>query len=287
MVPLRYELKSGDSVEVVTQSGHRPSRDWLKFAKTSRAKAKIRLYIREEQQDKAKELGRELLTRELERYESSLSAVLKGAALERFMAEKGYRGVDHLLTMVGYGRVTPLQVLQGVLPPEQLNAKQAEKESVVARFFKKALKSKGLIRVAGYDDILVSLGRCCNPIPGDSIVGFISRGQGVKVHAITCGRVLATDPARRIPVSWDMKEKVPIATKIRVVCVDKPGLLADISKSISAQGVNIANATCRAIGDQKAMNTFEVGIEDINHLHHLIKALEKVKGVITVERVRE
>ncbi|MBI2500262.1 MAG: bifunctional (p)ppGpp synthetase/guanosine-3',5'-bis(diphosphate) 3'-pyrophosphohydrolase [Deltaproteobacteria bacterium] len=108
----------------------------------------------------------------------------------------------------------------------------------------------------------------------------------MKVHSISCSKVLATDPARRIPVSWDLKEKVPISTKIRVVCVDKPGLLAEISKSISAEGVNITQATCYSIGDQKSMNTFEVGIQDLGHLHHLMKALEKVRGVISVDRVR-
>ncbi len=212
---------------------------------------------------------------------------LKGSELEKFIAEKGFRNLEHLLSLLSYGRVTIPQVMEAILPPEKRIKAEEEKGSSIARFFRRALRSKGMIRVDGVDDVLVSLGKCCNPIPGDSIVGFISRGQGVKVHAITCGRVLASDPARRIPVSWDIKEKVPVSTKIRVLCVDKPGLLADISKSISGEGVNITNAYCRSIEDQKSLNTFEIGIKDLNHLHHLMKSLQKVKGVISVERVKE
>jgi len=118
-------------------------------------------------------------------------------------------------------------------------------------------------------------------------VGFITRGRGVTIHSTSCNKVLASDQARRVDASWNVKAKMPTATKIRVVCVDKPGLLADISKSISAQGVNISQATCRSIADQKSMNTFEVGIQDVKHLLQLMKSLEKVKGVISVERVRD
>lgn len=287
MVPLRYTLRSGDTVEIVTHPGHHPSKDWLKFARTSRAKAKIRQYIREEERGRVEGLGRDLLEKELEHYGQHLSSLTKSEAMEKFVAEKGYRNLEHLLTLIGYGRVTSQQVVAALLPPEKLKAVAPERESVVGRFFKKAFeRSRGMIRVDGFNDILVSLGKCCNPIPGDSIIGFITRGKGVKVHAVSCGKALVADPARRIPVSWDLKQKLPISTKIRVVCVDKPGLLADISKSISAEGVNITQATCRSIGDQKSLNTFEIGIQDLKHLHHLIKSLEKVKGVISVDRVK-
>jgi GTP pyrophosphokinase len=131
------------------------------------------------------------------------------------------------------------------------------------------------------------LAKCCNPIPGDSITGFITRGRGVTIHSTACSKVLASDQARCVDASWNLKAKLPTSTKIRVVCVDKPGLLADISQSISSEGVNISQASCRSIGDQKSLNTFEVGIKDVKHLHQLMKSLEKVKGVISVERVRD
>ncbi|MBI4197276.1 MAG: bifunctional (p)ppGpp synthetase/guanosine-3',5'-bis(diphosphate) 3'-pyrophosphohydrolase, partial [Deltaproteobacteria bacterium] len=220
IVPLRYQLRSGDTVEVLTSSGHKPSKDWLKFVGTSRAKAKIRQFIREEQIERVSGLGRDLLEREFVRHGLESPPFFKGVAFEKLLCEKGYKNLEHLQTMVGYGRITPFQVVSALVPPEKLvTAKEGEedKESRLFQLIKKGfLKSKGVVRVDGQDDILVSLGKCCNPIPGDSIVGFITRGQGVKVHSISCSKVLATDPARRIPVSWDLKEKVPISTKIRV-----------------------------------------------------------------------
>ncbi|HEX5036814.1 MAG TPA: bifunctional (p)ppGpp synthetase/guanosine-3',5'-bis(diphosphate) 3'-pyrophosphohydrolase [bacterium] len=291
MVPLRYQLKSGDTVEVMTNAEHRPSKDWLKHVQTSRAKAKIRQFIREEQREKAVSLGKELVERELEKYGLKESKILAGDAYEAFLQDKGVKNQEHLFAMMGYGRISAQQLLTAVLPKEKLeelaNA-QPKATSAIGRIFQKAFdKSAGVVKVGGYDDMLVSLAKCCNPIPGDSIIGFITRGRGVTIHSSNCSKVLASDQARRVEASWNLKTKMPTATKIRVVCVDKPGLLADISQSISAEGVNISEATCRAIGDQKSMNTFEVGIKDLKHLHQLMKSLEKVKGVISVERVRD
>ncbi len=291
MVPLRYRLKSGDTVEIVTQAGHKPSRDWLKLAQTSRARAKIRQYVREDERERAKVLGRHLLEREMDRYGVTDLKILKSETSLAYLKERGIKSEDHLFTLLGYGKIALRQVLAALLPREKLTLppqEPAKDESPIRRIFKKAFeKSKGLVRVSGYDDVLVSLAKCCNPIPGDSIIGFITRGRGVTIHAVTCSKVLASDQARRIEASWNVKADLPISTKIRIICVDKPGLLADISKSISAEGVNISHANCRSIGDEKSMNTFEVGIRDLKHLHHVMKSLQKVKGVISVERVQE
>ena len=291
MVPLRCQLRSGDTLEILTQADHSPSKDWLKQVQTSRAKARIRQFIREEQGEKAKELGQHLLEKELDRYGLKESKVLKTEAYENFAKERGIKGEEHLYALIGYGRISIGQVLAAVLPKEKISeieGSEEKRESTITRIFKKAFdRSRGSVRVSGFDDILISLAKCCNPIPGDSITGFITRGRGVTIHATTCSKVLASDQTRRVEASWNLKAKMPTSTKIRVVCVDKPGLLADISKSISAEGVNITQATCRSIGDQKSMNTFEVGIQDLKHLHQLIKSLEKVKGVISAERVKD
>ncbi len=287
LVPLRYPLKSGDTVEVITQAGHNPSKDWLKFVQTSRAKAKIREYTRDEESGRAKEIGKEVLEKQLDRYGLTLSQAFKEEGLESFMKGRGIKGEDHLYTLLGYGKFSVNQILSVLLPKERLTELE-KKRGPIARIFKKAFdRTGGAIKVSGLDDILVSIAKCCNPIPGDSIVGFITRGRGVSIHSISCSKVLATDQARRIEATWNLKSKTQSSTKIRVVCVDKPGLLADISKSISAEGVNISQATCRSIGDQKSLNTFEVGIRDLKHLHQLIKALGKIKGVISAERVKE
>lgn len=291
MVPLRYQLKSGDTVEVMTHPDHRPSKDWLKNVQTSRAKAKIRQFIREEQREKAVALGKELLDREIERISMKESKVLSGPAYETFLRERGIKGQSHLMAMIGYGRVAVHQLLSAVLPEEKLHEleeAQPKKTSTIGRIFQKAFeRSSGAVKVSGIDNLLVTLAKCCNPIPGDSITGFITRGRGVTIHSTHCAKVLASDQARRVEAAWNLKGNLPTATKIRVVCVDKPGLLADISQSISSEGVNISQASCRSIGDQKSLNTFEVGIKDVKHLHQLMKSLEKVKGVISVERVKD
>jgi GTP pyrophosphokinase len=294
MVPLRYTLKSGDTVEVMTSADHSPSKDWLKYVQTSRAKARIRQFIREEQRDQAVALGKDLLEREAERLGLKESKLLGGEAYEAFAQERGIKNEGHLFALIGFGRISVQQILGAILPKEKLEELESaqpqarKKPSALSRIFQKAFeKSSGVVRVSGYDDLLVNLAKCCNPIPGDSIIGFITRGRGVTIHSTHCNKVLASDQARRVEASWNLKTKLPTATKIRVVCVDKPGLLADISQSISSEGVNISQATCRAIGDQKSLNTFEVGIKDLKHLHQLMKSLEKVKGVISVERVRD
>ena len=292
MVPLRYQLRSGDTVEIATQDGHKPSRDWLKFVQTSRAKAKIRQYMREEESGTAKVIGRELLDRELDRYGLVTSKILKGEAFDTFLVEKGMRTESQLLAQIGYGKIAASQVLAAILPKEKMTPAPLvpipSESSPIRSFLKKTFeRSKGAVRVSGFDDILINLARCCKPIPGESIIGFITRGRGVTIHVVSCNKVLASDNARRVEAAWNVKSKLPIASKIRVICIDKPGLLADISKSISDEGVNISQASCRSIGDQKSMNTFEVGIENLKHLQHLMKSLHKVKGVISVERVRE
>lgn len=290
MVPLHHTLKSGDTVEILTHKEHHPSKDWLRFVKTSRAKSKIRQYIREEQRDRGENLGQELLSKEFERYGLDADKMMKSEEVSRFLQEKGLKNTDQLLTMIGFGRISSQQVVAAVLPADKLIPPQtagAQPESPLKRIFKRAFeRSKGLISVDGYEDVLVTMGRCCNPVPGDSIVGFITRGRGITVHISDCSKVLASDAERRVPVNWNIKGKDAITTKVRVVCVDKPGLLAEISKTISMQGVNISQATCRSIGDEKSMNTFDVGITSLKHLQGLIKSIEKVKGVISVERLR-
>lgn len=288
IVPLRYTLKSGDTVEIITSSNHLPSKDWLKFVGTSRAKAKIRQYLREDEKQKSTQMGEEMLTREFAKYHEDFNRIQKSESFENFLKKGGFKSREHLLSMLSYGKVSPRQVVATFLPPDKLSEPQPSEESGFSRFFKRsAEKAKGIVRVGDHDDVLVSFSKCCNPIIGDSIVGFISRGRGVRVHTLECPKVLTTDAARRVEVTWDKKAKgVFSQAKIKVVCVDKPGLLADISKSISAQGANIANAFCRTTNDQKAINTFDIGVENLSHLYTLIKALEKVKGVISVERIK-
>lgn len=293
LMPLRYRLKSGDTIEIVTQEGHHPSRDWLKYAQTSRAKAKIRQYLREEQAGRARKLGQDLLEKELDRYGLNPNKIYKGDEFGTFLQARHIKDEQQLFVLVGYGKMSPYQVVSALLPKEkieELSQKETEekKESAISRIFKKAFdRSRGQVRVSGYDDVLISLAKCCNPIPGDSIIGFITRGRGVTIHLTDCSKVLASDKTRRLDASWNTKGTDPISTKIRVICIDKPGLLADMSRLISDAKVNITQASCRTIGDQKMVNNFEISIRDLKHLQSLMKSLTQIKGILTVERVRD
>ncbi|AKU90703.1 RelA/SpoT family protein [Vulgatibacter incomptus] len=291
IVPLRYKLKNGDTVEILTSNAANPSKDWLTYVKTSRAQTKIRAYIRAQQREKSVSLGRELLEREFKRFGVNLNKTLKGDAAPKILQELGVRASDDLLSAVGYGKVSPSQVLQRVLPPERLAAPaEAEVSAPVARLTEIFRKVAGRgartgVRINGIDDVMVRFGRCCNPVPGDRILGFITRGRGVTVHTEGCDKVLSTDEERRVDVQWDVRGEYKRPVTVRVMTADRPGLLADISQKFSAAGVNISQANCRSTGDDRAVNTFEVAITDLKQLQGVMTAIERIKGVFSVERV--
>ncbi|HXX32133.1 MAG TPA: TGS domain-containing protein, partial [Myxococcaceae bacterium] len=304
IVPLRYKLKNGDTVEVLTSPGAHPSKDWLTFVKTSRAQQKIRAFIKQQQRERSLALGRELLERELRRFGLNLNKMLKAGDLKGPAAELGYRVEDDLLVALGYGKLAPQQLLQKLLPPERLaeserpavvNGQEASAETPPAstglgRVTEIARKLVGQrtrtgVQIGGVDDVLVRFGRCCNPVPGDPIVGFITRGRGVTVHTVGCERALATDPERRVDVAWDVHGDFKRPVTLRVLTVDRPGLLADMSGVFRQKGVNISQANCRATGDERAVNTFEVTISDLKQLNDVMRTIERLHGVYSVERV--
>ena len=295
IVPLRYKLKNGDIVEVLTQAQSHPNKDWLSFVRTSRAQARVRHYIKQQERDKSLELGREILDKELRRFGLNLNKVIKGGDLARVGAEMGLPGDDGILTALGYGRVQPQHVVEKLVPPEQL-AKMAEGDAAtrgvgrverIAEIIKKVAgrPSKTGVRINGIDDVLVRFGRCCNPVPGDNIVGFITRGRGITVHTLACDKVLSTDPDRRVDVSWDVSSDFKRPVTVRILTADRPGLLAEITATFSGKGVNISQANCRSTGDDRGVNTFEVSISDVRQLNECLHAIERISGVFSVERV--
>jgi guanosine-3',5'-bis(diphosphate) 3'-pyrophosphohydrolase len=296
IVPLRYKLKNGDTLEVLTSANAHPSKDWLSFVKTSRAQARIRGYIKAQQREKSLELGRELAERELKRFDLNLNKLLKLGELKKAAEALGYRLEDDLLVAIGYGKIAPSQVAAKLLPADKLAEKRAENgerssESAapmqrITEILKKVTgRSKTGVQINGIDDVLVRYGRCCNPVPGDKIVGFITRGRGVTVHTLDCEKALATDPERRVDVSWDVRSDFKRPVTLRVLTADRPGLLADISQTFSKKGVNISQANCRATGDDRAVNTFEVTVSDLKQLNEVMQSIERISGVFTVERV--
>lgn len=288
IVPLSYQLHSGDSVEILTKKEMRPNRDWLSFVKTSKAKAKIRQYLKLEEHKQSQQVGHELLDKACHRFGLSASKVLKDPVTEKFLRDHHFRDSDGLLSAIGYGKILPTDLLRLIAPKETLEEKREEKESTLSRLVRKITgRTTGQVKVRGITDVLISFGRCCDPVPGDPITGYVTRGKGVSVHLSDCSKLLATDPDRRVHVEWEKEIPISRIAKIRVLCVNRPGMLQAMSEAITSQGVNIAQATARSTDDQRAVNTFDVEINGIEQLRHVIKSLERVKGIVSVERVRE
>lgn len=295
IVPLKHRLKSGDTIEIVTSSSQTPSKDWLKIVKSSRAKAKIRSYIKEQERDRALQLGKEILEKSIRPYGISFSKLEKTGDLLAACGKLGFRSEAELFVAIGYGRNNPDEVVEIFVPEEargrKLEEAKAEDQSFLKRVFTSAKKrsdTRNAITVATLQDVLIRFGKCCNPLPGDSIIGFITRGRGVTVHTATCTKALDNDSDRRVDVQWNVANKGNIKrhVKIRVLCVDEPGLLALMSQTISTNGINISSAHIRTTKDKKAIAVFDVEVGDLSQLQKVTSALEAKKGVIAVQRVR-
>jgi len=291
MVPLRYQLRNGDTVEIITSPSQKPNKDWLKLVKTSRAKTKIRHCLRKEQRQRSSAMGRDILEKTLRRYGVSLQKSIKSGDLERAANTLKCHSVEDLLCNVGYGRVAAKQVVD-TLAPESTRAKEKQKKSedetalqkILRRVTRRAASGSG-VKVQGEDGILVRYARCCSPLPGDQVMGFITRGRGVTVHTRECGKALDLDPERRIEVEWDADFRGAHAVAIQVLCADKPGLLAHMTQAFTDSGVNITQAHCRATDDGRAMNTFHATVGNLDQLKSVIRALSRINGVYSVDRV--
>jgi len=287
MVPLRTRLKNGDIVEIVTQAGHRPSRDWLNFAATSRARNKIKHLIHSEEKARAVELGRKLFEKEARRYDLNPKTIVADEAFAKALADFAVAKADDLFAAIGYGKVQPKQFLVRLVPPDKLREKAPE--GAVASVVRRVLGAgEEKIKVHGFDDLMVFRARCCNPIRGEKIVGYITRGKGVSVHSATCPNVvnLLYDPERRIEVEWDKSDAgARYTVKLTMEVEDRKGLLAAVSAKVADINTNIKTMEARtADEDQHARIDMTVEISDLKHLEKVIKSLRGVDGVIGVER---
>jgi GTP diphosphokinase / guanosine-3',5'-bis(diphosphate) 3'-diphosphatase len=287
IVPLRYQLESGDTVEIVTTNNQAPSKDWLKLVKTSRAKERIRAYVKAQQSARSVAVGREILDRDLTRHQLDPAKVRADGSLAKVATELGQHDEETLLAGVGWGKITAQQVLARLLPAEEIERRREKSEGRLQRLLRLVSRqSKSAVRVSGIEDVMVRFGKCCSPLPGERITGFITRGRGVTVHALDCPKVLESEPERRIDVQWEDGKGTPRPVKVEVTCVDRPGLLAAMSKAISSAGINITRAQVHALGDRKAQNTFEVMVASAEELGRVMKNLGRVRGVMRVARVR-
>jgi len=284
LVPLRYELQNGDIVEILTDPKHHPSRDWLKLVKTPRARGRIKQWIKNEEKIRSISLGRDLLEKELRRLGKSAAQVLKPEAVAKIVTRYGFGAPDEFFATVGFGKLSPRQALAKLLPPEELPQEGETKPERKVR-----QRPHEGVTLLGANDFLIRFARCCSPLPGDEIVGFITKGRGVSVHSADCPNVdqLLYDPDRKINVSWDAAPRTAHQVKIRVtIGRDRPGILAAISSAISASKINIAQADVRVTEDRKGLNTFTLEVSDLKQLESAMGAIRQIDGVMGVERIR-
>jgi GTP pyrophosphokinase len=291
MVPLRHKLHSGDIVEIMTQPGHKPSRDWLAAVKSSRARNKIKHWLNIHQRERAVEIGRKLIEKEARKYRVALKEI-KDEELRKIASDYGLGQIDDLMAGIGYGKYSARQVLARLAPASAApvaDEKSGSIASVVRRVFG-GDSGNNAIRVKGHGDLLVYRARCCNPIRGEDVVGYVTRGKGVAVHAVNCPNVvnLLYEPERRIDVEWARDEGMPSSypVKLTVSCDDRFGMLKQITAVISDAKTNIRDMQVRSSNGQANIDVI-LDIADLKHLENIINGVRKIPGVHEVQRLQK
>jgi len=284
MVPLQHELKTGDIAEIITSKNHHPSKDWLKFVKTVKARSRIRQWIKTEEKDRSLSLGREMCEKAFRKYRLNFNSSMKSEEMAKIAGDFGFKVVDDLIANVGYGKITPLQVVRKfALKPELEEKQESIFNKIISRVKKKKPKS-GVI-VKGVDDILIKFGKCCQPVPGDPITGYITRGYGVTVHRASCINALNMNPERQIDVEWNVEIEETYPVKIRIRSYDRMGLLADVVGTISKFEANIIKAQTATNENKIVESYFTIDVGSTEHLNNILSALKKIKHVQDIKRI--
>ncbi len=284
LVSLQYELKTGDTVEITTSKKGHPSKDWLNFVKTVKARSRIRQWIKIQEKERSITLGREMCEKAFRKYRLNFNALLKSEEMASVVEGFGFKKIDDLIASVGYGKITPLQIIRKIAPkPEPEDDQESIFHKIIGRVRKK--KPKGGVTVKGVDDILIKFGKCCQPVPGDPITGYITRGFGVTVHRKHCVNALKMSSERQIDVQWEVDVGETYPVKIRIRSYDRVGLLADIASSISKNGANILSANTETRGRKTVESFFTITVEDTEHLDRILLAIRKVKHIHEAIRI--
>ncbi len=288
LVPLSTPLKSGDTVEIITDPARHPSRDWLKYVKTAKARTRVQQFIRTEERARSISLGKEMLEKLGRRLGVNIQKALKEGSLAKVAQELRFAGVDELMSAVGYARVTPRKVLNFLLPkPGEGQAQPVEEAPHPAPKQAEQPSKATSISIKGVDDILVRFAKCCNPVPGDPIIGYISRGRGVAVHTMDCPTVSQMEPERLIPVYWEGrdKEEAPFPARIRLLCMNTRGVMAKVAAMLDASGVNIDSGHIRSTVDGRSEIEMVIEVTDVAQLLMVLGKLHKVENVLEVSRM--
>lgn len=278
IVPLRQKLNSGDVVEIITSSSQTPSKDWLKYVVTQRAKSKIKQWIRNEERKKAIELGSKLVEEEIKRH-SLLLSVLKTKKVEEVLKSFGIQSLEDLYVIVGFGKLSAHQFVNRLIP------ERAEQETP-HKITKPIKSTRSIIKIKGIDNVLYHLAKCCFPVPGDKVVGFITKGKGVTIHRKNCLNLerLALNSERLIDVDWVSEGDVTLPVKLSIESVDKPGILAELSALISAVNVNIAYIKANSTTDKRSIIELILEIKDLKQLSDILNKIKRVEGIMSVRR---
>ncbi|HVF89890.1 MAG TPA: bifunctional (p)ppGpp synthetase/guanosine-3',5'-bis(diphosphate) 3'-pyrophosphohydrolase [Blastocatellia bacterium] len=290
IVPLKYQLRNGDVVEIMTSPAAHPSHDWMNFVKTSRARSKIRHYLAESERATAIDVGKKLFEKEADRFRLNTKKILSNGDFDRIAPDYGVARADDLFAAMGYGKVLPRALIAKLLPPERAGELELEKRPTLKQVVKKALGLQDRIVVKGIDDIMVYRARCCNPIRGEQIMGYITRGKGVAVHSTRCPNApaLLVNPERIIEVEWmkaDGTNPSAYPITLRLITEERPGMVADVTQAIAGVGTNIRDIRASLDDEGRGQLVLTAEIFDLKHLEKITGALKSVKGVIDVERM--
>ncbi len=286
MVPLRHKLRNGDVVDIITSKNQSPSKDWLDFVVTSRARSRIRAVLRAEERKRSVKLGRDLVERALHKRGLSFSRWLKNGATKKSTLEHfRVQSEDELFAQVGYGKIDTVELAQVADPKDD-----GDRKSLEPTLFEKTVRAvtrrdDDTIRIDGMDDILVRFAKCCTPVPGDPVVGWITRGRGVTIHRRGCPRAMELDPQRRVEVQWASNTKMELPVSMKVIASNQPGILAKVSAVFTENNINIQEATCRSGEDGKAVNLFHFSVSDLDKLRSVMRKIGRIDGITDVERI--
>lgn len=293
-VPLKYQLQTGDIVEIITSPTQVPRRGWLDLVKTSRARTRIRSWLRREDKEKALKLGREICEREIRKYDTSLKKIIKSGHIRLILKQLRCNSLDDLLAKVGSGVITVQNLIKGLqpaelrkeqevqpieLPPEELASLMVGQQGSTDE------QDKSGIKIDGIDGMLVKISQCCQPLPGDPIVGFITMGRGVSIHKADCVNLLSSDPKRWIDVSWSGITEKAYKVGIHISAENRRGIFAEISGTISADNANIVDISAHTTATDHAEMTISLEVGNLEHLHVLMQHLRQLPAVIAVRRL--
>ncbi|MDR1397954.1 MAG: bifunctional (p)ppGpp synthetase/guanosine-3',5'-bis(diphosphate) 3'-pyrophosphohydrolase [Desulfarculales bacterium] len=282
IVPLRHELNTGDQVEIITNPQAKPNKDWLKMVVSGRARSRISAFVREDERGKSYHLGREILDREMRKHSLSLNGVTKDGRLNAVLEEFNFKDLDQLSAAVAYAKISPRMVVARLLPKDEEKNEETPKDLAPPGSGK--ARGSGAIKVRGVEDVLTRFARCCTPLPGEAITGFITRGRGISVHRSDCPILLGVEHERLLEVQWDDSVPTLRPVKLQMEVANYAGVFADIAQALKTKSVNIEKISTNKVSSGITVVSLVLDIKDSEQLKHVLADMRNIKGVVSASR---